>query len=73
MTTQLKFICKSKKYKSVNLYIQKDGKERWRVERCRNGAYYDTEREAAIEVDKKLIEKGKKPVNILIPKICQDA
>ena len=29
---------------------------------------FETEREAALYVDKNLIEKGKKPVNILKPK-----
>lgn len=31
-------------------------------------AYFDTEREAAIAVDKKLIEIGEEPVNILVRK-----
>lgn len=33
-----------------------------------NGKTFKTEREAALYVDKKLIEQGKEPVNILVRK-----
>lgn len=60
--------CKSEKYKYVyvldygNLYrylaeINRKGY------RCRK--YFDTEREAGLYIDKKLLELGEEPVNIL--------
>jgi len=70
MATQLKYIRKSDKYKYVFLYETKDKKQRWGAMIYSNGVYFDTEREAAISIDKKLISKGKKPINILIPKLC---
>jgi len=70
MASGIKYIRKSENYKYVYLYLQKDGKERWEAKIFNIGKCYDTEKEAAIEVDRKLIEKGKKPINILIPKIC---
>jgi len=68
MATQLKRIRTSEIYKYVELYLSKEGKERWKVQMYGNGRYYDTEREAARAVDLKLIEKGKEPVNILVRK-----
>ena len=41
----------------------------WRIKMKKLGKNsFDTEREAALEVDKYLITKGKSPVNILKPK-----
>lgn len=57
------------KYKYVS-QVTENGKKRWRgtffVKGGKgNGKSFETEREAAIFVDKKLIEIGKDPVNIL--------
>lgn len=63
-------IRKSDKYKYVVLYSV-NGVERWKAyvpgykERPRWQKFFDTEREAAIGVDKHLIRFGKEPVNIL--------
>lgn len=46
------------KYKEVIYYRAGLAKYKW-------AKYFNNEREAAIAVDKKLIEKGKEPVNIL--------
>ncbi len=67
MATMLKRISGSK-YQFVALYITSKGKKRWRACVFGNGRYFDTEREAAIAIDLKLISKGKKPVNILVSK-----
>lgn len=40
----------------------------WRGEVLGKNKYFESEREAAIYVDKRLIEKGKNPVNILVCK-----
>ena len=63
--------CKGKKSKYKYVYgIQPDG-DRWywqlRLKGVSNKCY-DTEREAALVVDKYLISKGKEPVNILVRK-----
>lgn len=57
---------RSTKYKDVFLSIKK-GKETWRgqAKGSVNFKYFDTEREAAIFVDKTRIEQGKNPVNVL--------
>lgn len=68
MATQLKKIRKSDKYKYVALFETKEGLERWGVQMMGNTKYYDSEREAALSVDKVLINKGKEPVNILVRK-----
>ena len=59
------FVIKKSKYKGVSL--QKiDGKyEFWVAHMFKWIKYCYSEREAAMEYDKKLIELGKKPVNIL--------
>ncbi len=56
------------KYKYVQ-NLKKDGNDVW----CINmegvsKAKFDTERQAAIAIDKLLISKGKEPVNILVRK-----
>lgn len=57
------------KYKLVYLFLNK-GKEVWTAsigtKYGRNMKYFKTEREAALAVDKYLIEMGKNPVNILV-------
>jgi hypothetical protein len=68
MASSMKRIRKSDKYKYVALYKTKDGKERWKAQILGYGYFYNTEKEAAKQVDLKLIEKGKKPVNILVRK-----
>lgn len=59
------------KYKYVTEQLI-DGKTMWRgmfyKNGSRNGKSFETEREAAIYVDKKLLEQGKEPVNILVRK-----
>lgn len=68
---------KHSKYKGVSFRAKAGGrtaKKPW-VAKCtlKDGSrwvspYRETEREAAIDYDKKLIEQGKPPVNILKPK-----
>ena len=69
---------KSDKYKHVFEITQHDGfvyymantKSRSKVlgKTCSKSLYYETEREAAVSVDKMLLSIGKQPVNILIKK-----
>jgi hypothetical protein len=63
-----RWICKSKKYKGVALYFA-SSKEMWRYQLTVNGTkftgLYETEKEAAIAYDMKLIDNGKRPVNVL--------
>ncbi len=67
MASTLIYKGKSDKYKRVYIYEIKDvimyqgvfGKKH---------RYFKTEKEAALFVDKKLIELGKEPVNILVRK-----
>jgi hypothetical protein len=56
----------SENYKGVQLKTTKEGEERW-VARMKNGnsRSFDTEREAAIAVDKSYIMAGLEPPNIL--------
>jgi hypothetical protein len=68
MATKYKAGGKSK-YKYVSLEWDSNGKERWIINIQGNRKPFDTEREAAIAVDKKLISIGKEPVNILIRKL----
>jgi len=56
------------KYKYVQ-NLKKDGKDVWCINmKGISKAKFDTERQAAIAVDKLLIGKGKEPVNILVRK-----
>jgi len=62
-----KLIPKASKYKYVSKYQGERGMIRWQCNyKC--GIRYDTEREAAIAVDKRLIAEGKDPINILVRK-----
>lgn len=60
----------SKKYKYVQYQDGKDGVRHWYA--CLRGSGYGnswaakSERDAALKIDKKLIEMGKEPVNILV-------
>jgi len=66
-THNLKYIEGSKTYKYVSKY--KLGDEiRWLGKVLRTGKTFETEREAALYVDKVLLNKGKEPVNILVRK-----
>ena len=56
-----KYIGISDKYKLVYVYETNGVK----IYRSNHGQYYDNEREAALSVDKNLIEDGKEPINIL--------
>lgn len=65
--------CISAKYtKSKYKYVQnlnKDGKDYWTVNiKGVSKPKFETEKDAAIAVDKYLISKGKEPVNILVRK-----
>ena len=60
-----KYQKKSSQYKYVGKYIREKGVSKWRTMLPSTGFSFDTEREAAICVDKLLIAKGKEPVNIL--------
>lgn len=64
-STRLKRVRKSNKYKYISLYITKDGVEKWGVKAMGNNKYFDNERDAAIEVDKRLIKINREPVNLL--------
>lgn len=56
-------------YKGVELRIAKDGTQRWVARMVnQNSRSFDTEREAAIAVDKNRILNGLSPVNVLKPK-----
>ena len=66
MASIMKVIGKSK-YKYVS-QIELSTGEWWRGAIYGNGKSFRTEREAAIYIDKRLIEKGKEPVNILVRK-----
>ena len=66
MASHFTRIKKSDRYKYVTLYLTSKGEERWAAKIYGNGKYFDTEKEAAICIDKKLLEKGKDAVNILV-------
>ena len=57
----------SDKYKGVGLYV-KGLKEQWKGSPPKSDKfkYFDTEKKAALYVDKCLIESGKAPINILL-------
>ena len=66
----MKRICKTEyKYVSVVSY---DGIPTFRAELCKYKwrKCFASCREAALAVDKKLLEKGQKPVNILVQRHC---
>lgn len=60
------------KYKGVSKVIEQGKYIFWRCDGCVNGrkfcSSHDTEREAAIAYDRKMLENGKEAVNILIKK-----
>jgi hypothetical protein len=64
----VKWLRKSEKYKGVALYYAST-KEMWRyqlkINNTRFTGLYETEKEAAIAYDMKLIDNGKQPVNVL--------
>ena len=55
----------SSNYKNVQKVIHKDGTVRWEAKLPRTAKIFDTEREAALCIDKNLISRDKEPVNIL--------
>ena len=66
-----KYIHKSDKYKYVYL-IYVNGVEKWRGDLCKLGGgtkLFDKERDAALYIDKQMLELGRKPVNILVLKV----
>ena len=66
-THDFKYIENSKTYKYVQKYKVGD-KIKWLGKVLRTGKTFETEREAALYVDKVLLNKGKEPVNILVRK-----
>ena len=60
---------KPSKYKYVCIFIKGNGDILYSINlpKC-TMKFYPTEREAAIAVDKILISRGKKPLNILVKK-----
>ena len=52
-------------YKYVLQIMKSNGKYAYQMSVCGVCRVFDTEREAALKVDKVLIENGKEPVNIL--------
>jgi hypothetical protein len=56
------------KYKYVYGYLMPDNSIKYqaKIKKYRWSAYFETEKEAAIAVDKLLINKGLTPVNILV-------
>ena len=63
-----KYIGTSDKYSYVCKYEDRSGNILWQGKRFNNGKFVKTEREAALNVDKQLLSKGKEPVNILVRK-----
>lgn len=61
-----KFIKTSDQYKYVSLQMESD-KLVWIASPLKKSKTFDNERDAALYVDKVLIQNGKKPVNILKP------
>ncbi len=59
----------SSKYKNVQKIIHKDGHVRWEAKLPNTAKVFDTERDAALCIDKNLISRHKEPVNILKRKI----
>ena len=63
---------KSKKYKGVYHYKNSRNKVFWLAQGSIRGINFNihttSERDAALKYDKKMIENGKPPVNILKPK-----
>ena len=56
------------KYKNVYAYEMPDGSIKYQsfIPKYKWSVYFETEKQAAIEVDKFLINKGLKPVNVLV-------
>lgn len=56
------------KYKNVYAYQMPDGTIKYQafIPKYKWSVYLETEKQAAIEVDKFLINKGLKPVNVLV-------
>ena len=65
----MKYVPNGSAYKYVRKRIDPNGDIHWFM--CLDGTSakeYDTEREAAIAVDKALLNQGRQPVNILVKK-----
>jgi hypothetical protein len=72
MAFDTKYIGKSKLYKNVTMYRLGGKQIYYRGAVCKYSKRgFETEREAAIWVDMRLIEAGKEPVNILKRKKLQ--
>jgi hypothetical protein len=63
-----KYLGTSNKYSYVCKYEDRHGNILWQGKRFNNGKFVETERGAALNVDKELLSKGKEPINILVRK-----
>ena len=63
-----KYEKRASKYKYVAKLICERGVIRWASSLPKFKVTFDTERDCALAVDKKLIERGKLPINILVRK-----
>lgn len=64
-----KFIKTSDKYKYVSYQMDKKGNYWWMGRVLGSGNAYALEKDAALFVDKRLISKGKEPINVLKRKV----
>lgn len=65
MSCRCKYLKKASQYKNVACFLDSNGTERWRAIINKNSFFFDSERDAAMAIDKHLIENGKEPINIL--------
>jgi adenine specific DNA methylase Mod len=63
-----KAVERSKKYKYTLKVMDEHGNYYWKSEGLGRGKLFDNERDCAKNIDLRLIEKGKEPVNILVRK-----
>jgi len=63
-----KYLGTSDKYSYVCKYEDRHGNILWQGKRYKNAPMVDSERKAAINVDKQLLAKGKEPINVLVRK-----
>ena len=68
MTRFKKHIRKSDKWKYVYLYRMDNGGLMWAASVNGKVSFHKDERDAALSVDKRRIEQGKLPINILVRK-----
>lgn len=66
--TKCKYQKGASKYKYVRLWVSPKGEKIWVAMICGVTRQFNTEREAAIYIDKALIRMGKEPINIMVRK-----